>query len=920
MPSSRQPQPLSEQVRTAWEALGAGADAPDLAVMIAAASASTGLSDAEIADGCVEDAEQRIERGLPWTLEHYLATIPEHAKRGEVVRALLMLECSTRTSEDAVRVATDLRGRFPDLAGEIDEVASMFTLMRSVTPADTGPLIEAGTLLDEYRLEEWLGAGSFGEVWRAWDRTLERYVALKLIPTRGAEGATLAAVIREAKSAASIDHENVVSVHDAGRFDTASLCYIDTQIAGDPAPTREDPKHVAVAKSLAAVIGDSGKDASARNTLQPRSAAPLASKEAARLMSAVCRGVAAAHARGIVHRDIKPSNILVTPSGRPMVADFGLSALSARDDNDGASGGAARGTTFATLGSGRITGTPAFMAPEQARGEPATPASDVFSLGATLRYVLTAKLPFAPSGRYSKDERWDVIEQVRRFECTPLAEAHREIPADLAAICDRAMAPDAKARYPSAQSMADDLAAFLDGRPVTARPAGALRASLMWAARNRAVVGLTLLMLVLGSAGLWRYVVNIGRERDRAVAAESATAKQLAETERARASTEAVRDFLEGMISSADPGALGNDAKIVDALKLAAGEIEPRFRGQPALEADVRGTMGMLFGALSMPDEAREQLERALRLRLETIGPDAPESLNIQHALIRLDSDAAHNDSTVAALEALVETMRTKIGAEHKVTLSAEHALAGLYAVSHRFDDALKLFTHVAEVRRRTLGDEHPLLLSVERYQAMIRFINGDMDGGLSLFASVIDRYKRTLGENHFDTLNTMTELGFCYTMVGRNEEATALYLHGYAGLSRLLPPGHEELLGNAKPAANILVVQLNRPAEALALFEPIALAYLARPDRSPFHVATTEQILAACYLGVGRVPEAEALLVRSRERLISMTGEERNSVIRNADKFLAEAYEALGLEDLACEYRALSGAGVRGIPRPRGQ
>jgi serine/threonine protein kinase/tetratricopeptide (TPR) repeat protein len=898
MPTSRSSQPLSELVRLAWEGAAPGA-APNLLGLIEEAASRGSVSEAEIADACVEDAEQRMERGLECRLEHYLEAVPKYAGVGEVVRAVLMLECSARGSDAAEVVAEDLRRRFPAMLEHVDAVAEMMVLMRSVSPVDAAPEIGVGTLLDEYRLEEWLGAGSFGEVWRAWDRTLERYVALKLIPSRGTEGATLAAVIREAKSAASIDHENVVRVFDAGRFDAANLCYIDTQLAGDPAPKPDDSKHVAVAKSLAALVGEGhrGKGMSAR--------------EGAALMGGVARGVAAAHARGIVHRDIKPSNIMVTPSGRPMVADFGLSALSIRTDELGANGpgggvggGSATTTAARTLGTGRITGTPAFMAPEQARGEAATPASDVFSLGATLRYVLTGRPPFAPSGKYSKDERWDVIEQVRRFECAPLAVERPDVPKDLAAICDHAMAPEAKDRYLTAQAMADDLAAYLEGRPVSARPPGALRATLMWAGRNRTVVGLIILMAVLGSAGLWRYIVNIGHERDRAVAAEAATAAQLSETEKARASAVAVNDFLQGVMGAADPQVLGKDAKMLDAVRLTVGSIEPRFRAHPELEANVRESIGFVFNGLGEQAAAAEQWARGYELLRRQLGEDATPTIRLRHALATLRWNMENTPETSAEVQAATDQARRVLPDDDEVRLGVEMDYSTFLGGNHRFEDAYVTVKRVVETFDRQGKGETSEAMTALRLMAGAAGYAGRTDEAVAALTKLMTIQEKSDGAAGFQRHLTMIELAGVLSFAGRAEQSAVWYRSAFEGLRPQLPPGSSVVFFTALNWAQMIASQDGRQQEAIDLLQPVLDEYAAGPQAEPDKVATGQWTLGVCYLKLKRYAEAEPLMLAGRATHVGKGGL-HDDVLRRLDKRMVELYHAWGKPEEASKYLA---------------
>ena len=889
---------LADTVARAW----LSGRAPSLRELVLHAQAPV---PGDLAEAVAQDCDQRTDRSLPAGLDHYVRELPPSLLTPEVIRAILMVHFS-RSEHDIGDLRAELASRWPEYRGEIDAAAELATLMRSaVEQSPLPPALSPGLALGKYRLVEWLGAGSFGEVWSAWDTRLERYVALKLLPPEGVEHSMLAAVIREAKAAACIDHENVVRVHDAGRIDEQGRCYIDAQLAGDPSPCPQDAKRVEVGKPLSLLVGVDGPGR------------PLPAREAARLIASVSRGVAAAHARGIVHRDIKPSNIIVTPGGRAMLSDFGLST----PPPDGAHTVPPEATVLPssarTISGARVTGTPAFMSPEQALGSNPTPASDIYSLGATLRFLLTGQLPFSPTGRYSANAGWDVIQQARRAECPPLLRTRSDVPPDLAAICDRAMAPAPEHRYVSAEAMAADLAAFLGHRPVEAKPAHMPRRAALWARRNPVVVGLVSLIVLGGGAGLWRYFASVGRERDRAVAAEAATAAQLRQTEHARASAQAVNDFLQRIVGAADPAILGQNARILDAVRLVSSQIEPTFRDQPNLEADVRATLGNLYDVLDASPEARRSLSRALELRLATLGPEAPETLNVRHALLKLDCDETHEGSCIDGLSSLLDQMRTSIGPDHPVTLSAELTFVSELAARHRFDEALRLSRHVAAVRAKTDGPDSLATLEALRLEAQIRLFLGEVEEGMRSLQSVLVRYERATGPDSFECARTATELAFCSRMLGRNEDAAAYDLRALAVFMSQLPPAHDEILNAAKVAANTLAVDLNRPQEAIAIFEPIAIRYLARSDRNPSFVATTRSILAMAMLRVGRCAEALELMLEARRGYVELGNGERNPLVRDADKVLGQIYDCMGLNELACTHREASGGGAS-FPAPR--
>lgn len=881
------PNSFSDRIRAAW----LGEAPPDLSALL------TGLepSEPDIVDGVVEDAEERWERGLPATVEHYRSTLGATAGIAEVTRALLMVECSRRLEVSVAALRSELNSRLPDDEDEITAVIEMIALMRPAAAeaqdrAAGDDLVEGATL-GKYRLVEWLGAGTFGEVWSAWDSTLERYVALKLLPPDGTDGTMLASVLREAKSAASIDHENVVKVHDAGRFEDGRRCYIDTQLAGDPSPLPGDPKRVAVGRALSALVLE----------IHPRG---MRARDAARLLESISRGVAAAHARGIVHRDIKPSNILVTPSGRPMLGDFGLSLLSGLGDTGMHGDGRPSAASAAATRAGRVTGTPAFMSPEQARGEPVTPASDIYALGATLRFVLTGRLPFEPSKRSGLVAPLDVIEQVKSGALRPLREESPELPADIAAICDRAMASFSTDRYVSAQALAEDLRAFLDHRPVAARPAGVARSAALLVARNKAIAGLASMMLIAGAFGLWRYIVNIGRERDRAVSAEAATALQLSETERARASAQSVNDFLQDILGAADPQLLGQNATVLDAVRLVTPDIERRFGAEPLVEADVRETVGYVYGTLGQRDAAKEHLSRALSLRRSHLGEKAAATFSVRHLLAKIEEDQVHQGATGDAIEALVKEMRESLGPDHRITLVAELTLVDVLASRHRLQEAVDLASSIME-RRKKIGDADTLgSMAAEQLRAALLAYVGDPDESIRLLWELADRQRRVFGLHHYRRYSTMIDLAFSLKQFERWEEAAAVYREALEGLRPQLPAGHEQMLVLARGLANILSTKLGRPQEALDALNPIYQAYVARPDHSPFQVTSAHDILGVCYLKLGRFAEAESELLTARDGYVRKMGNSSNDSVRAIDRFLAQTYDALGQAEKACEYR----------------
>ncbi|MEX0793107.1 MAG: serine/threonine-protein kinase [Pirellulaceae bacterium] len=369
-----------------------------------------------------EQFAQLVELPAARREELLAAEFADRPDLADQVRAMILADPSDALSDSPVAHL----GKLPAAMAETVALdgASTSTVNEADYPAIPG-----------YDLEQELGRGGMGIVFRARQHSPGRKVAIKMILAgRFASSAEVERFQAEAEAAANLSHSGIVPLFEVGRHEGRhyfTMAYID-------------------GPSLATVI-------------QSKSFDPT---EAAELILKIATALAHAHDQQIVHRDLKPSNILLDEEGEPWISDFGLAKQMNQD--------------LKLTHTGQIVGTPGNMAPEQAMGQMhlICPATDVYGLGTILYTLLTGRSPFQST------DLLDAIEKVCNDEVVPPRRISREIPRNLETICLKCLHKSPGARYANARELADDLAAFLRHEPIQARPLRTWERIVFWARRK----------------------------------------------------------------------------------------------------------------------------------------------------------------------------------------------------------------------------------------------------------------------------------------------------------------------------------------------------------------------------------------------------------------------------------------------------
>ena len=717
----------------------------------------------------------------------------------------------------------------------------------------------SGQEIGPYRLLRLIGSGGMGSVYLAERADVEKQAALKLLHGAFRTPETTRRFLVEQKVLARLDHPHIARFLDAG-------------IAADGTPFLV-MEYVEEGQPLIAY------------------ASRVDLRERLRLYAAACVAVGYAHQHLVVHRDLKPSNILVDRSGTVKLLDFGIAKLLEDDDP-------------ALTRDGARLMTPDYAAPEQTRGEPITPATDVYALGVLLFELLTESLPYSLSGATpAQIERIVTEAPVPRPSTRPAAAVRAAgISDDLDAICLRALEKGPDDRYPTATELHADVRRYRSDHPVEARVPTATYRLRKFVRRHRGGVAAGAVLAAVCIAGVGAVIWQAQRaERERARAdAERVRA------ESARRESESVSDFLIGLFEAQSPAiAMGTEPTARDLIARGRKRAE-LLTGQPIVRARLLDTIGRVYHGLGDYAAAEPALREAAQARQRELGSShADVAASLHHLATLLHDKGEYREAEQHYTRALA-LRRELLGARDPQVAETLGRYGLLVLRAH--NDADRAEAHIQEavdILREAFGPDDARVAAMLNTRAAVPDSRGDNAQSERLLREALAIQRKRLGELHPSTLETLGNLGVTLAAKGDLAAGEKTMREALELSRRVVGPAHAEIAIGLNNLASVLQRQGRFDAAEATYREATALADTA------FGPASHMPAWLRANLGVvltrqRKFAEAETVFVKALAGLRARLGDQ-HSMVRRAHGRMADLYDAWGKPAQAKQHRALT-------------
>ncbi len=714
----------------------------------------------------------------------------------------------------------------------------------------------AGT---RFRILRAHASGGLGQVFVARDEELRREVALKEIrPEYAHHQEARERFLVEAEITGGLEHPGIVPVYGLGVYADGRPYYAMRFIRGDSLKEAIRRFHA----------GDAKAKWEGERLIEFR-------KLLGRLVD-VCNALQYAHDRGVLHRDLKPGNIMLGRYGETLVVDWGLAKTVDRPEIVGSSGEAPlrpSASGSAETVAGQAIGTPQFMSPEQAEGrlDLIGPASDIYSLGATLYTLLTGQPPFA------KNIPSEVLKDVRKGDFPRPRDIRSDIAPPLEAICLKAMRKNPADRYESPRAMAEDVENWLADEPVTAWPEPWSVRLRRWAERRRTLLVSSAAVLLVSVVAL-----SIGT----VVASNYAWIAKQNEMQAKRRSEQIdqVNGLLENLFRSLNPTTeererVSHHELIASRLNEAAARLNELSLDDPTAVWRLQEAIASAQIGFGRSQDAIAILETSLMSRKSHLGEKHIETLMTSHLLA--EAYWANKQHTKAR-ELLDEALRNfppDLSQDDQRIVLVQNTLADIYRSHGEWRKALPLLQTTHDKLVKVLGP-HARSTLLAKYRLSYGYLSaGQIEKATELALETRDLRKVHLGAEHIDTLFSTTHVGNCYRVAGKAEDAIRLHEETLKVQTLKLGDMHPDTLTTVFHLAQGYRA-MNRFSLAIDLLEQNFQKRQTKLGETHIDTLTTGVRLVTVLRAAGREGPAMQILDQVLPKLINHHGESNSSAL----------------------------------------
>ena len=703
-----------------------------------------------------------------------------------------------------------------------------------------------------YKLRELLGEGGMGVVYLAQRQDLGSLAAIKILRDAWMSPARRERFSVEQRTLAQLNHPSIARLYDADTLPDGTPWFAMEYVDGVPLTEFCHARNCSIAERL-------------------------------RLFRAVCEAVDYAHRHAILHRDLKPSNILVKQDGAVRLLDFGI-AKQLEADAD----------SLAHTRTALRFMTPAYAAPEQIRGQSASIQSDVYALGAILYELLAGRPAFDPSEKPLSEFERMVLEREPEKPSVVRGAALRASNsewADLDVLCAAAMHKDPARRYRSVEALIRDLDHYFKGEPLESRPDTLAYRVAKFFRRHAAAVTASAAVLLTVTSLVVFFVIRLAEARNTAVG-------QAARTKR-------IQTFMFSLFNGGDRDAgPAEDLRVVALVDRGVQEAQS-LQAEPAVQAELYQTLGVLYQNLGKLDQADSMLQQALEQRRALLRRKAPDVSRVdvaesQIALALLRSDQARLDESEQLARAGLDVIRHDLPPANSAVLKAETAYGKVLEVRGQYPKAIAfmeqalsahqssrgdspeladalselasnhfyaghydicdtLFNRVLAMHRRFYGNGHPKVAQDLMDLGATQMERGHYQDSEKYDREAVAINERFYGPDHPETASALTKLGRSLYYEKRYDEAGALLRRALAIQERVHGPVHPAVASALNELGNI-AASSGHYADAEAAFRRVVDIYRTVYHDHHYLIGTAQSNLATVYIGEKQYGRAEAL------------------------------------------------------------